>query len=141
MWDTEPGAEIIPECGAEFGCGAHQSEEGVATVATDTEQLGIHSDCDVVSLQAVSFGSGRKLLGYGSLPSSIGDHACAQRAESAEQAAEISRRSVPAHGRPTSGVACSSAIERPPPRSIGKGHPGRRPGIRRLKPSQSLNGD
>jgi len=32
-WDAEPVAEIIPECDTEFGGGAHQSEECVATVA------------------------------------------------------------------------------------------------------------
>ncbi len=33
-WDAEAVAEIIPECYTELGSGAHQSEEGVATVAT-----------------------------------------------------------------------------------------------------------
>ena len=32
-WDAEPVAEIIPECDTEFGGGAHQSQERIATVA------------------------------------------------------------------------------------------------------------
>src|SRR6476646_5802757 len=32
--NAEPVAEAVPECDAEFGCGAHQSEECVAAVAS-----------------------------------------------------------------------------------------------------------